>query len=195
MRALFFVAEWLLRRRTDCLVACARREEQLGRRLGYATTYYVPNRAGVAPRGTARRGTGRASIIGVGRLSGQKDPSCFAAVARAAVGADDADEVHLRWVGDGSPDLRSEMESAGVAQRVDGMHQGRVPAVRAGLLGVIRRREGQVAAGRTPDHVKAAHPIEQPEIDRRRRRSRQHSDDRDRENLFNLHVRQPPAHF
>jgi hypothetical protein len=46
-----------------------------------------------------------------------------------------------------------------------------------------------MVARRTPDHVKGAHPIEQSEVDRRSRGSRQYGDDSDGEDLFERHLR------
>jgi hypothetical protein len=82
---------------------------------------------------------------------------------------------------------------AGVAQRVDRMHESRVTAVRAGLLRPVRRRERQMMAGLAPDDVEGAHPIEQPEIDRRGGGGRQNSDDSDGESLFERHMCPPPT--
>ncbi|MFC7493225.1 MULTISPECIES: glycosyltransferase [unclassified Nocardioides] len=116
VRLSFFLVERLLRRRTDSLVACAPREQRLARKLGYRSVHYVPNRAGFSA-GEVRGAPSDRSIriVGAGRLSAQKDPRLFAQVARkvaARVGS--AGEVTVRWIGDGSPELRAELESAGV---------------------------------------------------------------------------------
>src|ERR1700682_1470739 len=91
------------------------------------------------------------------------------------------------------PSVRSVMQAVvrhphtGVAQRVNGMHENRVSAVRAGLLWPIRRRVRQMVARRTPDHVEGADPGEQAEVDRRGRGGRQNGDDSDGEDLFERH--------
>jgi len=61
---------------------------------------------------------------------------------------------------------------AGMAQRVDRMHQDRVPAVQAGFRRPICRRECQMVARRAADYVEGANPIEQSEVDRRGRGGR-----------------------
>ena len=78
---------------------------------------------------------------------------------------------------------------AGVAQGVERMRQHRVTAVRAGLLRRLRRRERQVVTCSAPDDEEGADPIQQPEINRRRRGHRPHGDRDDGQYLVNRHIR------
>src|SRR5215217_8676510 len=70
-------------------------------------------------------------------------------------------------------DLR---RGAVVVQGVKGMGEYRVTAVWAGLLRRVRRRKRQVVASSAPDDVEGAHPIQQPEINGRRRRQSDNDD-------------------
>ena len=97
------------------IAACSPRELQLASRLrrgspGVLVPNIAPTSGGARP--LRRPVRGRPVVTGAGRLSPQKDPGYFldCVLALRASGV----EVTARWLGDGDPDVRRDLESAGV---------------------------------------------------------------------------------
>lgn len=112
-RAVYGAVERVLAHRTNAVVAVSPREAELGRRLAAR----VPIRVALNPAPFAPTALGAHAVRGddpevvmVGRISPQKDPALFAAVARAA------EELPARfvWIGDGDPAARADLEASGV---------------------------------------------------------------------------------
>ncbi|WP_456285262.1 glycosyltransferase [Microbacterium sp. JZ70] len=101
MRASFRMAEKILARRSACTVVLSPHEEALAKSLDrQARTHFLPNVATVSPseaHPSVSFDSGR-NVFMVGRLTGQKDPDYFAAVARRVKAV--APDVTFRWVGD-----------------------------------------------------------------------------------------------
>nr|WP_197024955.1 glycosyltransferase [Arthrobacter sp. UNC362MFTsu5.1] len=111
-RATLWMAEWVLARRRQVLVAVSPHEARLGKSLNSKMdVHYVPNVVTESDLTTDK--TILPSVTMVGRIGNQKDPRLFAAVARECRG-----EIDFHWVGDGDTDLRNELLSSGV--RVSG---------------------------------------------------------------------------
>lgn len=103
--------EYLLARRTRAVVAVSLREAALSHRLNA----HVPAEVALNPapfEAPARRGdpSARAEVVMVGRISPQKDPELFAAVARASQGF----PWRFVWIGDGDREARGDLLDAGV---------------------------------------------------------------------------------
>lgn len=110
-RAGFAAIEWALARRTHAVIAVSPREAQLSRRLSRRLPVAIalnpaPFTAAVSRRPSAEP----AEVVMVGRISAQKDPGLFAAVAKETRDA----PWRYVWIGDGDPDAREELERAGV---------------------------------------------------------------------------------
>lgn len=110
-RAGFTAVEWLLARRTRAVVAVSPREAELSRRLNSRVPAVVAlNPAPFeAPRDRPEP-SDPAEVVTVGRISPQKDPALFAAVAEATRDA----PWRYVWIGDGDPDARDQLVRAGV---------------------------------------------------------------------------------
>lgn len=110
------VAENFLAHRTTAFAACSPYEAQLAQALpGSAIVRYVPNVATGSPSpARAYDASEAARVVGVGRIQAQKDPSFFAAVARATSSRSPDSGVRFEWLGDGEPELREELEASGV---------------------------------------------------------------------------------
>jgi len=110
-RAGYTAIEYLLARRTRAVVAVSLREAVLSRRLSARVPAEValnpaPFDAPEARTAPAEPG----EVVMVGRISPQKDPRLFAAVARASQGY----PWRFVWIGDGDPEARAELMCAGV---------------------------------------------------------------------------------
>jgi len=77
--------------------------------------------------------------------------------------------------------------AARMVQRADRVRDQWMTAVGAGRLGFIGGIERQVVTLRAPHDIQRSDPVEQPEVDGRRRGGRQHGDDCDGEYLFSRH--------
>lgn len=110
-RAGFAAIERLLARRTRAVVAVSPREAELSRRLSARVPVVValnPAPFGAPPvRAPAAE---PAEVVMVGRITAQKDPGLFAAVAASTRGA----PWRYVWIGDGDPRARAELVRAGV---------------------------------------------------------------------------------
>ena len=110
-RRAFWATEWLLSWNTDVLAACSVREYQIAERGHAGEVVLLPNVAGPGLAEMPRRPkAGR--VLGVGRLTAQKDPVYFLKVVEALrAGGVTTDAV---WVGDGSPELGEMLTNHGV---------------------------------------------------------------------------------
>lgn len=103
--------EYLLARRTRAVVAVSGREAALSRWLNRRIPAEVAlNPAPFAPPAVAAARADPAEVVMVGRISPQKDPALFAAVARASQGF----PWRFVWVGDGDREARADLMQAGV---------------------------------------------------------------------------------
>ncbi|AYG04177.1 glycosyltransferase [Gryllotalpicola protaetiae] len=117
VRALYWSAEWILSFNTTVFAACSPREAELSSWLGSrGRVEYVPN---IYPRDSIlelhegpRRSGPRLRLVGAGRIAAQKDPGFFAASVEAL--RRKGFNVEARWIGDGPPVWRKELEGAGV---------------------------------------------------------------------------------
>ena len=110
-RAGFAAVEWLLSRRTRAVVAVSPREAELSRRLSARVPVHVAlNPAPFEAPASPASPSDPAEVVMVGRISPQKDPGLFAAVAAATRDA----PWRYVWIGDGDPDARAELVRAGV---------------------------------------------------------------------------------
>ncbi len=107
-RYAYRAAERALAYRTDVVVAVSPHESDLASSLRSNQRVVVASNLPPLRDFAARPATGH-RVITVGRISVQKDPACFAEVARI-LGAG----YELVWVGDGDPALRLELQDAGV---------------------------------------------------------------------------------
>jgi len=113
----FGAIEFALARREDLTMAVSPREAEISRRLSARTPVslvlnpspWEPSASGVTP--TAR--PGRREVVTVGRVSAQKAPELFAAVAAGARRRPSLDADFV-WIGDGDPSLVAELRAAGV---------------------------------------------------------------------------------
>lgn len=114
-RMAFKMAEKVLARNTTVVAACSARELELAGDLRRSqTAVHVPNAS--TPKnwslGTRNETDGGSpTIIGVGRLSTQKDPEFFAAVIEAV---NKETPVRGIWIGDGEAVFRQSLVAAGV---------------------------------------------------------------------------------
>jgi glycosyltransferase involved in cell wall biosynthesis len=110
-RAGFAAIEWLLARRTRAVVAVSPREAELSRRLNARVPVVVAlNPAPFEAPASRAPAADPAEVVMVGRISPQKDPGLFAAVASETRNA----PWRYVWIGDGDPDAREELVRAGV---------------------------------------------------------------------------------
>jgi glycosyltransferase involved in cell wall biosynthesis len=110
-RAGFAAIEWLLARRTRAVVAVSPREAELSRRLNARVPVVVAlNPAPFEAPASPATAADPAEVVMVGRISPQKDPGLFAAVASETRSA----PWRYVWIGDGDPDAREELVRAGV---------------------------------------------------------------------------------
>jgi len=110
--AVFRALEWLAARDGAVPVGCGRGEAELLTRLSRCPALLLENCIEDFFLGIERQPDARPTIVTVGRLSRQKAPDSFAAVAcrvRAEV-----PQTRFVWVGDGEPHYRRELEAAGV---------------------------------------------------------------------------------
>ena len=120
LRKCFRLAEWMLARNTDVLASCSARELELSRTFRGARSIFVPNVSNFCYESVARVESSskdsKFSIVGIGRLSAQKDPRWFAEVARI-VGQNAnrvSRELRFTWIGDGPQDYVDVLAAAGV---------------------------------------------------------------------------------
>jgi glycosyltransferase involved in cell wall biosynthesis len=110
-RAAFGAVESLLAHRTGAVVAVSLREAALSNRLNPRVPAEVAlNPAPFAAPATSARPADPAEVVMVGRISPQKDPALFAAVAGACRGL----PWRFVWIGDGDDSARADLEHAGV---------------------------------------------------------------------------------
>lgn len=112
-RAAYLGVEMMLSRRPQTIAAISPFEAASAARLagGGTDIAYLPNVAAdhVGPARQAHHGDQTPEVVMVGRISAQKDPSFFAAMARAV-----RTDIRWKWVGDGDAVLKNELEAAGV---------------------------------------------------------------------------------
>lgn len=112
LRGAYGAVEFLLARRRQAVLAVSLREAALSARLNPHTPAEIAlNPAPFDPAVPHGRPTGAAEIVMVGRISPQKDPRLFAAIARECRGR----PWRFVWIGDGDAAERDELEEAGVA--------------------------------------------------------------------------------
>lgn len=110
-RSVYGAIEWMLARRTRAVVAVSPREAAISRRLSArVATEVALNPAPFAAPTTRTTRTDPAEVVMVGRISPQKDPELFAAVARASRGF----PWRFVWIGDGDGEARAELQRSGV---------------------------------------------------------------------------------
>ncbi len=110
-RAGFATVEWLLARRTRAVVAVSEREAELSRQIRSRVPVAVAlNPAPFAAPAARAEPSDPPEVVMVGRISPQKDPGLFAAVAAETRNA----PWRYVWIGDGDPDARAELTRAGV---------------------------------------------------------------------------------
>lgn len=113
LRSVFKAIETVLQRHTSAFGAVSQHEANalmaIGVDAGRITVVPHAIQSPNEPRSFEARST---SVIGVGRLSVQKDPWMFAEVASLARQTDSRSE--WRWVGDGDTGARAALEKAGV---------------------------------------------------------------------------------
>jgi glycosyltransferase involved in cell wall biosynthesis len=110
-RAGFAAVEWMLARRTSGVVAVSPREADLSRRLNSRVPVAVAlNPAPFEAPSSQAPASEPAEVVMVGRISSQKDPRLFAAVASATRDS----PWRYVWIGDGDPEARDELVRAGV---------------------------------------------------------------------------------
>lgn len=110
-RAGFAAVEYLLARRTRAVVAVSGREASLSRRLNSRVPVALALNPAPFEAPTSRApSSDPAEVVMVGRISPQKDPGLFAAVAASTRDA----PWRYVWIGDGDPDARAALVRAGV---------------------------------------------------------------------------------
>nr|WP_300047364.1 glycosyltransferase [uncultured Nocardioides sp.] len=113
LRSMFKAIEQVLQRHTSAFGAVSQHEADalMAIGVGAGRIVVVPHaiKPPDAPSSFETRGT---SVIGVGRLSVQKDPWMFAEVASLARRTDSQSQ--WRWVGDGDDNARAALEQTGV---------------------------------------------------------------------------------
>ena len=120
VRAAYRAVEALLARRTAAFVVLTPHEARLATALRAGVpAVLVPNRPSVTS-GETPVTTGGPVVAMVGRVSPQKDPAFFAAVARTVTAR--RPDVRFTWIGDGDPALSAVLTAAGV--RITGWVSG-----------------------------------------------------------------------
>jgi glycosyltransferase involved in cell wall biosynthesis len=113
MRSAYLLLETFVARRVDVIGACSLSEGEQARSLpSDSAVAVVPNGIPELSAGTGSSGptTTRPTVVGIGRLSNQRQPEACARMLSAV-----ADDAEVRWIGGGadSPGLRA-MRDAGV---------------------------------------------------------------------------------
>ncbi|MGD9792589.1 MAG: glycosyltransferase [Acidimicrobiia bacterium] len=123
VRRVLLLAEQILGRRTDVVLACAIHEADLARRhrIGRTVLHFPQQlpaqlRTVLGELASQRRGASDRLVVGMsGRICAQKGASYFAAVARGLrATAEGRDRFCLRWIGGGGPGSDEELRAAGV---------------------------------------------------------------------------------
>ena len=111
-RLVFATAEWLLAQRESSVAVLSSHEFDVAGRLNpHARRVFVPNVPTVSPSLTHSRTRSR-RVVMVGRLGHQKDPEYFADLKHYVTSHDPT--IEFRWIGDGDPTRRRNLEDAGV---------------------------------------------------------------------------------
>lgn len=109
------VAERILTKRTSVLAVLSPHEQALARSLNSSTPLVnITNVASSVPSANYPTSAYRESnlVIMIGRLSKQKDPYFFEAVANQV--REVAPDVRFRWIGDGDREIRRRLERGGI---------------------------------------------------------------------------------
>jgi glycosyltransferase involved in cell wall biosynthesis len=109
--SLFRFLEWLVAGRGTVPVGCGRGEAELLARLSGREALLLENPVDESFFDVPRLPASVPTVMTLGRLSRQKAPENFAAVARSV--RQHIPEARFIWVGDGEPGYRSVLESAG----------------------------------------------------------------------------------
>lgn len=122
-RCAFRTVERLLRVNTEVLAACSVREQALARALGHDVVIHVPNVAIDLPADLPQPRPA-ARVVTAGRLTPQKDPRYFAAVASPSAHR----ETEFWWIGGGDEAYLDELAAAqvrvtGWLSRADGLRE------------------------------------------------------------------------
>lgn len=119
-RTIYWLAEFVLARRTDAFLCVSPHEAELARGLRSRAEVvlmlnmfgdFAPTQGSRASSPTAGAASAPIRIVNVGRVTPQKDPEMFARII-AALRADC--DVEATWVGDGSQALRAPLEAVDV---------------------------------------------------------------------------------
>lgn len=114
-RWLFASIERALAPNTTAYAACSPVEHRLSSRLAPGRSTFVPNaysRSPLPADSPVHHASGTVHLLGVGRLTAQKDPGFFAAAVDAVRAA--GFDVRATWVGDGDQRLRERLERSGI---------------------------------------------------------------------------------
>lgn len=110
-RAVFYSAEWALSWVTSVFAPCGQWEEEVLRRLNRRIPQVViPN--ATMPTGVTWNPTGVPTVAISGRVTPQRSPELFAAIARRV--HRERPEVEFQWLGGGDADLTASLQRAGV---------------------------------------------------------------------------------
>jgi len=109
--ALFYSLEWLAARGGTLPVGCGRGEAALLARLSRREALLLENPVDEFFFGVPRSPAAAPTVVTIGRLSRQKAPEKFAAVARSV--RQHAPQARFIWVGDGDAGYRTLLEEAG----------------------------------------------------------------------------------
>lgn len=114
-RALFWGVEWVLARNTTTIAACSKREYELSRKMTPRkdSVHLLPNKAAIPPPPRALGTPQTPRVVGLGRLSAQKDPAFFIDCIKSLI--ENAVNFEALWVGDGRQDYRELLLTEGVA--------------------------------------------------------------------------------
>ncbi len=111
--ALFKTLEYLAARTGATPVGCGRGEAELLTQLSGREALLLENPVDECFFDIERRPAERITVTTLGRLSRQKSPETFAAVARAV--RTQRPDVRFEWIGDGEPNYQPMLEAAGCA--------------------------------------------------------------------------------
>lgn len=121
---LFYLAEKLLSQRSASTVVLSPHEGQIAMMLNAkANAVYLPNVPSqpiVSARALFEKRPKNFTVVTIGRICEQKDPTYFAEVAKKVRESDPA--IRFTWIGDGDPTLRKALESNNI--RVTGWIEG-----------------------------------------------------------------------